>query len=321
VLGGGDAAPAACGVPPDERDQTNAIDPDMEETIMTQHRRRWGCASLFVLVGWLLVSLLYLLSVPVYALERLVPYDDFNAAHIDPDKWFGFESAGPGTEAIRQLQDQRLSLVYRSYGKTDSDSGNPRNDSFLALRNSAAVTALQATVQVNDAAATGCSSNPEATLATAGLLGFFFNTATPTPGSSENGVVAFIGIARASDAKDPPDVFGAVSIVFHCTNADCTAGSELHVKELGPVKRGEMARLRVQWERNNHQFIFQRDDNPEVVAPYTVSDTAPPGAQFKALYTMHLVPNCTVTPRPVAFIEALFDDVMVNESAASRAGR
>jgi hypothetical protein len=24
---------------------------------MTQHGRRWGCASLFVLVGWLLVSL------------------------------------------------------------------------------------------------------------------------------------------------------------------------------------------------------------------------------------------------------------------------
>ena len=53
--------------------------------------------------------------------RRLAPYDDFNAAHIDPDKWFGVEPEGPGTEAIRQLQDQRLSLVYRSYGKTDSD--------------------------------------------------------------------------------------------------------------------------------------------------------------------------------------------------------
>jgi hypothetical protein len=84
VLGGGDAASAAGGVPPDERDQPNTIDPNMEEMIMTQHERRWGCASLFVLIVWLLVSLLYLLGVPVYALERLVPYDDFNAAHIDP---------------------------------------------------------------------------------------------------------------------------------------------------------------------------------------------------------------------------------------------
>ena len=288
---------------------------------MTQHGRRWGCASLFVHVGWLLVSLLYLLGVPVYALERLVPYDDFNAAHIDPDKWFGAESEGPGTEAIRQLQDQRLSLVYRSYGKTDSDSGSPRNNFDLIFRNSAAVTAIQATVQVNDAAVTGCSSNPEATVAMAILGGFFFNTATPTPGSLENDVVAFIGILRASDATDPPDVLRAVSFVFHCTNANCTAGSELHVKELGPIKRGEMARLRVQWDRDNHRFIFQRDDNPEVVAPYTVSDTAPPGLQIKFLDAVHEIPNCTASPRPVAFIEALFDDVMVNESAASRAGR
>ena len=61
--------------------RTNAIDPNREEMIMTQHGRRWGCASLFVLVGWLLVSLLYLLGVPVYAAERLVPYDDFDATH------------------------------------------------------------------------------------------------------------------------------------------------------------------------------------------------------------------------------------------------
>ena len=132
--------------------------------------------------GWVMLLVL-LIGVPVYALERLVPYDNFNAAHIDPDKWFGAESEGPGTEAIQQLQDQRLSLVYRSYGKTDSDSGNPRNTLDLIFRNSAAVTAIQATVQVNDAAVTGCSSNPKATLATAILGGFFFNSATPTPGS------------------------------------------------------------------------------------------------------------------------------------------
>jgi hypothetical protein len=114
VLGGGDAAPAACGVPPDERDQTNATDPSREEMIMTQHERRWGCASLFVLVGWLLMSLLCLLGVPVYALERLVPYDDFNAAHIDPNKWPVAAWGDASTEAIRKIQDHRLWLVYRS---------------------------------------------------------------------------------------------------------------------------------------------------------------------------------------------------------------
>jgi hypothetical protein len=67
--------------------QMNAIDLNRVEMIMTQHGRRWGCASLFVLVGWLLVSLLSLLGVPACAAEPLVLYDDFNAALIDPNRW------------------------------------------------------------------------------------------------------------------------------------------------------------------------------------------------------------------------------------------
>jgi hypothetical protein len=52
-----------------------------------------------------------------------------------------------------------------------------------------------------------------------------------------------------------------------------------------------------------------------------VADTAPPGIAAKVLNAMHFVPNCPATPRPMAFIEAWFDDVMVNESAAPRAER
>src|SRR5882724_1594711 len=71
------------------------------------------CAVMLVVV---------LIGVPGYTAERLAPYDDFNATHIDPDKWFGFEFGteprGAGTEAIRQIQDNRLRLVYRAYGRT-----------------------------------------------------------------------------------------------------------------------------------------------------------------------------------------------------------
>ena len=94
---------------------------------------------------------------PGNAEERLVPYDDFNITQIDPDKWFGIE-CGPkpksaSTEAIRLIQDNRLRLVYRAYGRTDSDSGMSRNALGLFFHNSAAVTAIKATVQVTDAAA------------------------------------------------------------------------------------------------------------------------------------------------------------------------
>ena len=269
--------------------------------------------------------LVVLIGVPGYAAERLVPYDDFNATHIDPDKWFGGEYGvafpGASTEAIRQVQDNRLRLVYRSYGQTDSNSGRLRTELLLIFRNSAAVTAMQAAVRVTDVAATGCPGNPEDTVAWAMLGGRFFGTPTSTPGGEVNDTVAFIGMLRGSGSTVPPDVHRARSVVFHCANRPCTTGSELHSQDLGPVKRGEMARLRVQWDRDNHRFIFQRDDAPEVFAPYAVSDTAPPGIQVKLLDAMHFVPNCTVTPRPVAFIEALFDDVMVNESAAPRSVR
>jgi len=153
------------------------------------------------------------------------------------------------------------------------------------------------------------------------LAGRFFGTAPSTPGSAANDVAATIQLVRRSDSTDPPDVLRVRSGVFHCRNANCTAASTIHFQDLGPVKLGEMVRLRVQWDRDNHRFIFQRDDDPEVLAPYTVSDSAPPGIQIKWLDALHHVPNCTATPRPMAFIEALFDDVMVNESAAPRSAR
>ena len=213
-----------------------------------------------------------------------------------------------------------MRLVYRAYGRTDSDSGMSRPELGLAFQNSAAITAIKATVQVTDAAATSCPGNRGASSAQAILGGLFFGTAPSTPGSAATDVGALIGLVRGSDSTDPPDILRVICEVLHCTS-DGTGISNLHRQDLGPVKLGEMVRLRVQWDRDNHRFIFQRDDDPEVLAPYTVSDSGPPGDQVKLLVALNLVSNCTATPRPVAFIEALFDDVMVNESAAPRAVR
>jgi hypothetical protein len=41
------------------------------------------------------VLLMVLIGVPGDAAERLVPYDDFNATSINPDRWFGGNSAPP----------------------------------------------------------------------------------------------------------------------------------------------------------------------------------------------------------------------------------
>jgi hypothetical protein len=276
-----------------------------------------------VLSGWVML-LIVLIGVPGYATERLVPYDDFNATHINPDQWLGgeYSSASPrwSTEAIRQLQDHRLRLMSRSYGSKTADSGSIRSELVLMFRDPAAVTAIQAAVQVTDAVTTGCPGKPDNTEAWAMLGGRSFGGAASTPEGEVRDMVAFIGIMQASGGTDPPDVFRAHSVVFYCANRSCTAGTQLHRRDLGPVKRGEIARLRVQWDRRHGQFIFQRDEQPEVFARYAVpSDIVPPGIPSKLLNAMQFVPDCTATPRPMAFIDAWFDDVMVNESAAPRA--
>jgi hypothetical protein len=79
-----------------------------------------------------------LLRVPGYAAERLVPYDDFNAPYINPDRWWGgeFSPAFPrwGAEAIRQIHDNRLRLMYRSFGPKNTDIGNIRSELALVFR-------------------------------------------------------------------------------------------------------------------------------------------------------------------------------------------
>jgi hypothetical protein len=81
-----------------------------------------------------------------------------------------------------------------------------------------------------------------------------------------------------------------------------------------------MVTLRLQWDQDNHQFIFQRDDDPEVFAPYTLADTAPPWGRRKGLRIVYGAANCT-TIRSEAFMETLFGDVFVNESATRIAGQ
>jgi hypothetical protein len=82
------------------------------------------------------------------------------------------------------------------------------------------------------------------------------------------------------------------------------------VKDFGPFLLGSKVNLRVQWDQVNHQFIFQCDSTTEVVSyhpPLTV--TGNPSIPNKGLSATLFVPNCTHHLRPVAFIDAWFDDV------------
>ena len=56
----------------------------------------------------------------------------------------------------------------------------------------------------------------------------------------------------------------------------------------------------------------------EFYVTYTVNVGGSPGASnggYKRLQIQNILPNCTSDPRPMGYIEASFDNVMVNESA------
>ena len=99
-----------------------------------------------VLVGCIVV-LGVLAGVLAHAVEPLLLYDDFNAEQLDAGKWVR-EEDGAGIKSTVQLQDNRMRLLHRSYGKTDSDKGQDSGGLFLSFVDLAAVTAIKATVQV-----------------------------------------------------------------------------------------------------------------------------------------------------------------------------
>jgi hypothetical protein len=264
------------------------------------------CAVMLVVV---------LIGAPGYPVASLTLYDNFNAKYIDPAKWFGAE-LGPepagadgeaGTEAIRRIRYGRLRLLYRAYGRMAPKSERTRRELALIFRNSPDVTAIQATVKVTAVATTGCPGNSEYTLAWARLGGRFF-------ASGGADVVAVIYLGRRSVAPEPSNVLHARAGVFSCDDLACTTPKELFSQDLGTVQLWKTVKLRVQWDQGSHRFIFQRDRAKEVEMPYKdkVTDTDKPSYPDKLLSATLFVPDCTTTTRrPMAFIDALFDDVRV----------
>jgi hypothetical protein len=261
------------------------------------------------------VALLIFTTVPAQALESLVLYDDFHPppSFINPDKWFGTDFGG--TDAVREIQGTHLRMFYRAFGNTTSDIDLTFSPLQLHFQNPAAVTAIQATITVRDFEVTGCPSNPEASRVRAKLQGFFFNTGTPRPGDATNDVNAQIRLQRRSDSTDVPGLFRVQGVVFQCTDPACNGTITLAFVDLGLASIHQPTTLLLQWDRNNHTFIF-KVDGTRTAAPYTVSDTAPPSIQDKVINVQNVVANCIAAPRPVGAVDALFDDVFVNASAA-----
>ena len=278
----------------------------------------------------MLQLLLFVLLVDTWgfaeALEPLKLYDNFDQALINPDKWRGdqFQTGGFYQELVRKItpEEHNLQLLNRSYGNTFSYSGNTLNLFRLAFTIPSTITAIRSRVQIRNVESTGCPEpNSTPTRAGAQIFGFFFNTNTSAivPGNATNDVIAGVAVRRRSDSPDTSDVLEIFYFVDLCLDPNCVESPPLvggGEGLLGTVTTGEWVSLLVQWDKDHHRFIFQRDREHPVFVTYTAAfSPVPPGVQVKTLDAANFVASCSGSGRPVGMVDALIDDVFVNKSA------
>jgi len=261
---------------------------------------------------WALVLLTFVL--PKAGVAQLVLYDNFNSKQIDPSKWIGWQFFDPDIrEAVRQPageeEGRHLRLSQRAYSATTDDFGGSGGLFGLAFPVPSAVTEASFTVVVSRAETVGCTVNPSQIVTAVEFRGNFFNMET-APTSQMGDVVAVISVARV-----PTDVGNALTVAglySRCDDQFCGTQTPLDYRVLGSVQPGAVSTLHIKWDQPNHRFIFQLNNDPEVISPYTVHDATPAVFSFKAIDLARVVPHCTTTPRPFASIDAFVDNVRVN---------
>jgi len=266
----------------------------------------------WAMLGCVLMFLFLMVAQAGVIPAQLVLYDDFKSSQIAPSKWLGTPADPDMREAVRELvgeeENRRLRLSQRAYSATTDDVGTSGGLFGLAFPAPNKITEVSFTVVVKAAQAVGCASNPPPSggiVTSQEFRGSFFNVeASPT--SSSGDVSAVIGSQRS-----PTDTSGALTVVgFYGTPS-----TTLDYRVLGSIQPDTANTFHIKWDRANHQFIFQLNNGPEVVSPYTVSDSTLPFFPVKSIDVARVVPHCTTTPRPFTSVDAFFGNVYVNATA------
>lgn len=254
---------------------------------------------------------LALSALPVQAVEPFKIYDRFTDKTIDPTRW-------SDNEKIREIKGGAMHLMQRTYGLGNSDVGlTPTNWQSSLNSNPQNITAIKATITVSALETNACPSNPAVGDARARLIGGFFNTGAPTPGSQLNDAIAQVRLFRASNSTDPAGQLRVQGILSICTSADCNNAVTVgNIVDLGTVMVGTPTTVSLQWDKPGKTFYFSRDGVGTGTVAYAESDAAVPGVLFRQASTRVNVPSCQSAPRVSAVVDALFDNVFVNRSAA-----
>ena len=269
-------------------------------------------------IGSCLLVLSLLISAPAHAASGWALYDDFSSGIIDPGKWYGNETGNTGRETQRIILSKKLNLSERCYAGTDSDIDGIYSEQKLHFNNPSNIRGIKASVKAVKFETQGCEANTTyTTWVYARLFGRFFNTNPQGADSSRNEVYAYIVVEGNSYFTDSEDTARIISRVRQCKDDNCTYFNTIFSQYLGTLKEGHSATLSVEWDKVNHKFIFTNGSKKVVFAydPEEYPDTLPSNSNSKMLSVTCGAPNCTATPRPTGFMNALFDNVYIKTSS------
>jgi hypothetical protein len=259
----------------------------------------------------ILAALCAAAGAPALALEPFRVYDQFTDPGINPDRFLA-------AERLLHANNGGLVVMQRSWPLATSDFGVGFSNWAENFANPGAITAIRTRVNVRTIEVSSCPTNPGIANSRARIIGAFFNAGTPQPGSQVDDVTAQVRINRASNSADPAGLMRVQGLLQRCTNVDCSTTLVIgNVVDLGTVSVGQPTVIEMQWDKGGKTFHFGRDRGAfSGTVAYTESDAMPPSNLFRQLSTRVDLPNCMSAPRTPAAVDARFDNVQVNQSAA-----
>jgi hypothetical protein len=231
-------------------------------------------------------------------------YDRFGAKWLDPAKW---QLASPvcdsALECVREIENGKLRMAVRNFGRTDSDSGSQAAFPILYFQNPNAVTSITADITVRSYSGSACVTNDGTANGQAQIGGTFFNAGTGDPSDD-----VFAILYTYVDTSNP---------TIMSVNVWWGWKDQANNQPFAEYPIGTPLTATFKWDKSDHRFIGtvkikgQPGAATEVLVPYWMSDTTPAAYPDKRLVAVTFSPNCT-SGQTSAQVEATFDNVIIN---------
>jgi len=263
--------------------------------------------------GLIALAIAALALAPAHAAEGYAIWDDFNGyTGVNMDKWLS-------TDRIRVRANGGMRFLQRDLGGQTDSVGTFNNSWGMDLKNPSAITQMRGTISVSQIDMTGCSlAGSSPTEVQARMIGSFFNAGPGMPTSRIGDVLALVRLARASNSEAMDNVMRVEGLVVQCQTADCNYGTTaIGVVDLGTVTTGVPVTMRFDWDPANDRFNFYRgSDQVQRISYAGMADSLSPYLAFKQIGTRTSIASCVKGPRTFGVVDALFDNISVNASAA-----